>query len=142
MCGTILTFFIYCYSINARRRSRSGHSEITGSHSHRTIGADYRRLVRAHSLLPRSSSDRSVHSAVGNPDSQKVGAFGVGACETTLEMEQSLSTNHFQVFSACFLLRKVHVCHRVVSCRNILRTFQAHTTSGEEMKFLWNENQV
>ncbi|KAF9219018.1 hypothetical protein BS17DRAFT_468537 [Gyrodon lividus] len=37
--------------------------------------------------------DRLPKIAFGNPDPQKVGAFGVGGCQTSLGMEQCLNTN-------------------------------------------------
>ncbi|KIJ65877.1 hypothetical protein HYDPIDRAFT_151535 [Hydnomerulius pinastri MD-312] len=69
----------HCYSTNTRSRSRNGHSKTTGNRSHRKIGVDYQRLVCTHLCFPRFWSHRSIrHSALGNPDPQKVGAFGVG----------------------------------------------------------------
>jgi hypothetical protein len=44
--------------------------------SERRIGIDSRRLVRRHSKLPLSPSH--IFLAEGNPDEEKIGAFGVG----------------------------------------------------------------
>jgi len=71
---------IYDYS----RRSTNGRSRITAYYSETRIGIDSRGLVRRHSHLLLLPSHVSL--AEGNPDEEKIGAFGVGKLEHYLEI--------------------------------------------------------
>ena len=62
------------------------------------IGIDSRRLVPRRSQLLLSPSH--VHLAEGNPDEEKIGAFGVGESKHCLETAVFL-TQHSQAFTAC-----------------------------------------
>jgi hypothetical protein len=57
-------------------RSTDGRSRITARYSETRIGIDSKRLVLRHSQLPLSLPHVSL--AEGNPDEEKIGAFGVG----------------------------------------------------------------
>ena len=57
-------------------RSINGSSRITAYHSARRTGIDLRGLVPNHFRL--SPSPSYVSLADGNPDEEKIGAFGVG----------------------------------------------------------------
>jgi hypothetical protein len=57
-------------------RSTNGRSRITAYHSERRTGIDSRGLVPKHFRLLLSPSYVSL--ADGNPDEEKIGAFGVG----------------------------------------------------------------
>lgn len=71
----------HCYSTNTRSRSCNGHSKTMGNRSHRKIGIGYQRLVCTRPCFMLLWSHQLFrHSAWGNPDPQKVGAFGVGGC--------------------------------------------------------------
>src|SRR5882757_8147048 len=70
---------IYGYS----RRSTNGRSRITAYYSETRIGIDSRILVHRHSPLLLLPSYVSL--AEGNPDEEKIGAFGVGRLEHYLE---------------------------------------------------------
>ena len=80
---------LYDYS----RRSTDGRSRITACYSETRIGIDSRRLVLRHSQLPLSLPYISL--AEGNPDEEKIGAFGVGGQKYYLE-------------SVCFFRQDVH----------------------------------
>jgi hypothetical protein len=56
--------------------------------SERRIGIDSRKLVRRHSHLPLSPS--YVFLAEGNPDEEKIGAFGVGRSKHYLDFTNFL----------------------------------------------------
>jgi hypothetical protein len=71
---------IYDYS----HRFTNGHSRITAYYSETRIGIDSRILVHRYSHLSLSPSHVSL--AEGNPDEEKIGAFGVGRLEHYLEI--------------------------------------------------------
>jgi hypothetical protein len=72
ICPIRVILIILTYS----HRSTDGRSRITACYSETRIGIDSRRLVLRHSQLPLSLSHVSL--AEGNPDEEKIGAFGVG----------------------------------------------------------------
>ena len=67
--------------------------------SERRIGIDSRRLVRRYSHLPLSPSHVSL--AEGNPDEEKIGAFGVG------RSKQYLNSIHFLIHGVRRILQLV-----------------------------------
>jgi hypothetical protein len=67
-------------------------------HSETRIGIDSRRLVPRHSHLLLSLSHFPL--AEGNPDEEKIGAFGVGRLKHYLETIDVL-TQHPQASTAC-----------------------------------------
>jgi hypothetical protein len=83
-------------------RSTNGRSRITAYCSETRIGIDSRTLVHRHFAFIVQLSFSHVSLAEGNPDVEKIGAFGVGRLEHYLEIIDFLmhtSTGFYSLFS-------------------------------------------
>jgi hypothetical protein len=81
-------------------RSTNGCLRITAYNSERRTGIDSRRLVPKHIRLSRSPS--YVFLADGNPDEEKIGAFGVGGSKDffqTIGFLTAASIGFYSLFS-------------------------------------------
>ncbi len=81
---------IYDYS----HRFTNGRSRIMAYYSETRIGIDSRILVHSHSHLSQSPSLTYVFLAQGNPDEEKIGAFGVGVLYHYLESIDFFHARH------------------------------------------------
>ena len=94
----LITMLIQIYGYS--HRSTNGRSKIMACCSERRIGIDSRRLVRRHSHLSLSPSHAFL--AEGNPDEEKIGAFGVGRSWNYFEIivfTRMISTGFYSLFS-------------------------------------------
>lgn len=88
--------------------------------------------------------------AEGNPDEEKIGAFGVGVYAFLVEIRTLFS--HFSKVSIAYsLLRKNHLLHRVVCCQLAYsslctdrpdRTMDGISLEGQERPGIWPSNVI